>query len=203
MESRRIETLADGIFAIAMTLLVLELHVPSLSPVTSPGELALALLHAWPKFVSYAGGFVILGILWIGHHNHFHYIRRADRAFLWINIGYLMCVGFLPFCTALLGSFIWNRTAVVVYGGALILTGAALYAEWIYAARHGLLADGVTPEIVRAAGNRILVGVGAYAFAVVVAFVSPPASLALYVLIPFMYFRPGGIDRHLTGAHKV
>src|SRR5262245_19664088 len=111
MESRRVEALGDGIFAISMTLLVLELHVPALAATASGGELARELLHAWPKFAAYCGTFLILGVFWIGHHNQFHYIRRTDRSFLWINILFFLCVGFMPYCTALLGSFIWNRVA--------------------------------------------------------------------------------------------
>jgi len=198
MEGRRIEALADGVFAIAMTLLVLDLHVPLLPATVSPDQLAGALLQSWPRFVSYAGGFLILGMLWIGHHNHFHYVRRADRTFLWINIGYLACIGFLPYCTALLGSFPTNRTAAVVYGIALMLAGSALYGEWVYAARRGLLRAEATPHIVRAQGRRILVGLAGYAIAVMAAFANVPLSLALYVLFPLLYIRPATLDRHLV-----
>jgi uncharacterized membrane protein len=199
MESRRVEALADGIFAIAMTLLVLELHVPMLAATASSGAMAGALIHNWPQFAAYAGSFFILGVLWIGHHSHFHYIRRADRTLLWINILYLMFVGFLPYCTALLGSFIGNRTAALLYGGAVIMTGLLLWAEWVYAARRGLLSNEATPAIVRGLANRILYGVAAFALAALVAFVSPPVCLALYVLIPLLYLRPSAIDRHLWG----
>ena len=200
MESRRVEALADGIFAIAMTLLVLELHVPALAANASSRAMAGALLHDWPHFAAYAGSFFILGVLWIGHHSHFHYIRRADRTLLWINILYLMCVGFLPYSTALLGSFIGNRTAAVVYGGVVMLNGLLLYAEWGYAAGHGLLSDEATPAVVRAAGNRVLYGIAAYTVAVLIAFVSTTACLALYVLIPLLYLRPSAIDQHLWGG---
>ncbi len=197
MDSRRVEALADGIFAIAMTLLVLELHVPMLAATASSGAVASALVHDWAKFATYGGSFFILGVLWIGHHNQFHYIRRADRPFLWINIFYLLCVGFVPYCTALLGTFMWNRTAVVVYGVVLIMTGLTLHWEWVYAAGHGLLGEEATPPVVRAAGHRVLYGLAAYAVAVAIAFVSTPACLALYVLIPLLYLRPSAIDQHL------
>ena len=199
MQSRRVEALGDGIFAIAMTLLVLELHVPPLAATAPAGELAKALLPMWPKFAGYGGSFLILGVLWIGHHNQFHYIRHVDRPFLWINILFFMCVGFMPYCTALMGSFIWNRLAAAVYGSALLVTGTVLYAEWRYAARHELLSEAATPAIVDAMGKRILAGLSGYAIALVVSLVSPPAGLALYVLIPFFYLRRGGIDRHLAG----
>jgi uncharacterized membrane protein len=201
MESRRVEALADGIFAIAMTLLVLELRVPSLPPNATAGELARAVLLAWPKFAAYGGSFLILGVLWIGHHNQFHYVRHADRPFLWINICFLMCVGFMPYCTALLGSFIWNRTAAALYGVSLLVTGSLLYGQWIYAARHGLLSESASPAIVEATGNRILIGIGGYVVALAVSLMSPLGGLALYVAIPLFYLRQSGIDRHLAARH--
>ncbi|HEY6867319.1 MAG TPA: TMEM175 family protein, partial [Candidatus Eisenbacteria bacterium] len=140
-------------------------------------------------------------VLWIGHHNQFHYIRRADRPFLWINIFFLMCVGFMPYCTALLGSFIWSRMAAAVYGGALIVTGSVLYVAWRYAAGHGLVSEEVTPVIVRATGNRILAGLRGYALGMAASLLSPPAGLALYVLIPLLYLRRGTIDQHLAARH--
>jgi uncharacterized membrane protein len=202
MESRRVEALADGIFAISMTLLVLEVHVPSLAATVSAGELGRGLLQTWPKLAAYCGSFLILGVLWIGHHNQFHYIRRADRPFLWINILFLMWVGFMPYCTALLGSFMGNHLAAAVYGGALILTGTILYAEWRYAATHGLLSDEATPEIVEATGKRIRLGLLGYAIALAVSLLSAPVGLALYVLIPLSYLRRGTIDRHLSLRHR-
>lgn len=198
MEPRRVEALADGIFAIAMTLLVLELRVPAVPETATAAALIQAILSSWPKFAAYGGSFLILGVLWIGHHNQFHYIRRADRLLLWINICFLMCVGFMPYCTALLGSFIWNRAAAALYGGSLVVTGSVLYGHWVYAARHGLLVQDATREIVDSTGNRILIGLGGYAVALAVSMLSPLAGLALYVAIPFLYLRRSGIDRHLA-----
>ena len=198
MNNRRVEALGDGIFAIAMTLLVLELHVPPLPATASVADLARELLHMWPKFGGYCGSFLILGVLWIGHHNQFHYIRRVDRRFLWINILFFMCVGFMPYCTALLGTFIWNRLAAAIYGVAIIATGTVLYFQWRYAATHDLLSEAATPAIVHATGKRILVGLRGYAIALAVSLLSPPAGLALYVLIPLFYLRRGRIDQHLA-----
>ena len=198
MNNRRVEALGDGIFAIAMTLLVLELHVPPLPATASVADLARELLHMWPKFGGYCGSFLILGVLWIGHHNQFHYIRRVDRRFLWSNILFFMCVGFMPYCTALLGTFIWNRLAAAIYGVAIIATGTVLYFQWRYAATHDLLSEAATPVIVHATGKRILVGMRGYYIALAASLVNAPAGLALYVLIPVFYLRRGRIDEHLA-----
>src|SRR4051812_40441782 len=101
----RIEALVDGVFAVAMTILVLELHVPELGPKATDADLLSALGELAPKILSYASGFVILGTLWIGHHFQFHYIRRSSRALLWINLSFLLVSASLPFAVALLGTY--------------------------------------------------------------------------------------------------
>ena len=101
----RIETLSDGIFAIVMTLLILEFHVPNL-PSNAPNvEVAPALMALWPKFISYIVAFVSLGFFWVGHHIMYHGIRRADRTLLWLNIFFFMFVSLLPFSTSVLNAF--------------------------------------------------------------------------------------------------
>jgi len=201
MEARRVEALADGVFAIAMTLLVLELHVPQLVSSDPERELMKSLLHAWPTFLTYAGTFLLLGVLWIGHHNQFHYVRRANRRFLWINILFLMCAGFMPYCTALLGTYIHSRVAATLYGVSIFTTTLVLYAIWRYAARNGLLSPEATPEVVSAAGNRILIGLAGIVIALGVSMWSAPVGLVLYVAVPLSYLRQSGIDRHLTSGH--
>src|SRR5512147_806749 len=141
MESRRVETLADGVFAIAMTLLVLEVHVPAVpEPVTGAGMLA-ALRGILPSVAGYAVSFIILGMVWIGHHTQFHFIRRVNRPLLYINIFYLLCVAFVPFATALLARYPLQPLAVVVYGVTLLLGGVMHYVHWNYAVGHGLVTE--------------------------------------------------------------
>ena len=98
----RIEALTDGVFAVAMTLLVLDIKVPELEQPLATAELPLKLLSLWPKFLSYTISFVILGAYWVGHHVQLSFIRRADRPLLWINVFFLLWVALVPFSTALL-----------------------------------------------------------------------------------------------------
>ena len=100
----RLATLADGVFAIAMTLLVLDLRLPE-ELVHTNGELFSVLLELLPSFESYVVSFIILSIFWVGHHNFFHFIERVDRPFLWINIVLLMLVSLVPFFASLLGKY--------------------------------------------------------------------------------------------------
>ena len=191
----RIEALADGVFAIAMTLLVLELKVPNIDRV-HPDQLLPALVAQWPKYISYVISFFMLGIYWIGHHNQFHVIRRSDRGFLWINILYLMTISLLPFSTALLGEYPGTRIALIIYGGNLAVIGLVLYWHWYYATHNYRLIDSdIDPQIITLVARRILSGVIIYLFAISVSFMSVTMSLVIYLVAPLIFLLPGKVDR--------
>src|SRR5207248_6348314 len=138
---------SDGIFAIAMTLLVLELHIPNLPPNAPNVQVAPVLWQLWPKFLTYAVSFLSLGVYWIGHHNMYHAIRRADRVLLWLNILFFMFVSFLPFSTSVLNAFRQSQVAPVFFGTNIILIGWLLFLQWAYAgSQAGMIADHVSPE---------------------------------------------------------
>ena len=196
LDTARVETLADGVFAIAMTILIFNITVPTLA---NPAELPAKLLSLWPRVLSYAISFVVLGVYWIGHHNQFAYIRRADRLFLWINILFLMCVAFIPFSAALLGQYPNQPIALVEYGANLVIVGTVLLIHWWYAsAGHRLVDADLDPTLIRLASRRILRAPIAYLVAIALAFVSVPLSLTIYVLVPLWYILPGRIDRYWT-----
>lgn len=133
LSKNRIEALSDGIFAVAMTLMILDIRVPEISGMLVSTELLPKLFELWPKFLVYAMSFVISGIYWVGQHNQFHYIRHSDRILLWINIFFLMFVVMIPFSTALLGRYWQQQTALIIYGGNLIIIGLLVYTNWWYA----------------------------------------------------------------------
>jgi uncharacterized membrane protein len=195
----RVEALTDGIFAVAMTLLVLDIKVPMVNHAADlPGEL----LALWPRFLSYAISFVMLGIYWVGHHNQFHLIRRTDRALLWINILFMMTICFVPFSTALLSAYARQPIALVVYGMNLVAIGLILYGHWSYATyRHRLVDRDLDPRVIRFAGRRILIGPVMFAVASGLSFLSTTASLAILMLVPLVYLFPGKVDRHWAGSH--
>ena len=193
----RVEALTDGIFAVAMTLLILDIKVPV---VARPADLTRELLALWPRFVSYAISFVMLGIYWVGHHNQFHLIRRTDRALLWINILFMMTVCFVPFSTALLSAYARQPIALTVYGVNLVAIGLILYGHWLYAtSRHRLVESDLDPRVIRFASRRILIGPVMFALASIISFVSARASLIILTLVPLVYLFPGKVDRHWTG----
>lgn len=196
LTTSRIEALADGVFAVVMTLLVLDLKVPVAGPDAS-AELPGKLLELWPRLLSFVLSFVIAGVYWVGHHNQYHFIRRSDRVLLWINILFLLCVAFIPFSTALLGEYPQQPIAVVIYGLNLILIGLVLYAHWWYATADCRLVDhDIDPHVVRVAKQRILIAPVAYTLAILLAFVGTALSLAIYLLVPVLYILPGAVDRH-------
>jgi uncharacterized membrane protein len=200
----RIEALADGIFAVAMTILVLDLHVPELGPVTSDARMLAALEGLVPKALAYASGFVILGTLWIGHRYQFHYIRSSNRAILWINLVFLMSISFLPFVVALIGTYGPMRVTCILYGATLLVSLTCLLVQWLYAARgpaRRLVDDALRPEVFVGLRNRVLMGMVGYGGGLLLAFVAPRVSLICYAVTPLLYLLPGGFDRHVRATH--
>ena len=192
----RIVGLADGIFAVAMTLLVLELHVPELGKHASEAELMSALGELVPKILSYASGFVILGTLWIGHHYQFHYIRRSSRALLWINLSFLLVISSLPFFVALVGTYSSTHIACVLYGAASFLAMTLLLIQWHYAAgpTRRLVADEVPPSVLAGLRNRVVMGMIGYGAGALLGAFVPLASLIVYVVTPLLYLLPARFD---------
>ena len=199
----RIETLVDGIFAVAMTILVLEIHVPDLAREASDAALFEAFTRLAPKILSYACGFVILGTIWIGHHYQFHYIRSTDRVLLWINLIFLLAISFLPFAIAFVGASGARTTPCVIYGANLIVAGTCLLFQWEYAAANAkrrLVRKSLAPEVISSVRNRVMVGMAGYGLGLAAAFVAPKLSLLCYAAVPLIYLVPTRIDRHVKGT---
>jgi uncharacterized membrane protein len=199
----RIEALTDGVFAVAMTLLVLDIKVPELQQPLATAELPLKLVALWPKFLSYTISFVILGVYWVGHHVQLSFIRRADRPLLWINILFLLWVALVPFSTALLSEYSNTRLAIAIYGANLIAIGLTLALHWWYATTESRHVDPeIHPNLVRAAMYRTLMAPLVYVIAIGLSFFRAEVSLALYALVPILYILPGRIDIHWGGRHQ-
>jgi len=197
----RIEALSDGIFAVAMTLLIFEFHVPDL-PHDAPNVKVLpALLHLWPKFVSYAVSFVSLGVFWVGHHNMYHAVRRADRSLLWLNIFFFMFVAFLPFSTSVLNAFPETEVAPLMFGANLTIIGWLLFFQWRYAVwQHGMLADFVSEPFRKVVQTRFLLYPVVATLTMFICFWSIPISLAVYMALLPLYMIPG--SGQVKGGHE-
>jgi uncharacterized membrane protein len=179
---RRVDAFSDAVFAIAITLLVLELpfgHV-------AEGTLAHSLGENWPRFVAYFGSFLSIGLAWIHHHAVFDQIARVTRPLLLLNLVALMTIAFIPFPTGLLGEYLREahddaRTAALLYSGTWALASFAMGLVWAYVVSHPEL---LRPDVDREAARRLLrvfqgTVVVYVAFTLVAAF-SPIASIVLY-----------------------
>ncbi|MCK6576852.1 MAG: DUF1211 domain-containing protein [Anaerolineae bacterium] len=191
----RIETLADGVFAIVMTLLVFDIRVPGADAVAAQG-LASALTSVIPNLLSYILSFLILGVLWVGHHNQFFYIKRADRTLLWINIIFLMAIALLPFSAGLLARYgREDRLALIAYDVNLIIGGVLLFFHWWYATRDNhLLNQEVEPRVRRLVVVRILIPPILYFTAALVSLLSIDIAILINVVVPLLYIFPNRVD---------
>jgi uncharacterized membrane protein len=200
----RIEALSDGIFAIAMTILVLELHVPDLAR-NAPNVVVLpALLHMLPKLATYAVSFVSLGVFWVGHHNMYHVIRRADRVLLWLNIFFFMFVSLLPFSASVLNAFPQTQIAPWIFGGNLAAIGWLLYFQWVYALwQRGMVAEHVTPEFRSTVRSRFLAYPLVAMLTMMICFWSIEISLAVYLVLLPLYMISSTLHRHESTAIPV
>lgn len=195
----RVEAFSDGVFAVAITLLVLSLQSATFLKSVADTNLWQDFLELLPKFLVYALSFIIIGIYWVAHHNTFHYIRHSDRYLLWLNNLLLLWVVFIPFPTALLGQYPQQQFAIIIYGGTLIITGIALQLLWWYATSgHRLVDKDIDPYLVVKATRRNLVAPSIYLLAVAISFFSTFTSLVIFSLVPMLYILPGSIDRHWT-----
>jgi uncharacterized membrane protein len=191
-DTGRIETFSDGVFAIAITLLIIEIGVPH---ATATESLTEKLLHLWPSYLGYATSFIVIGTVWANHHNRFRLIVRSDHVMLFLNVLFLMCVAFIPFPTALLAEYIREEehrtTAVAVYSGTLAVTAVFFTLLWLYAAGNYRLVDrSVDRSLLRAMTRRFVFGMFLYVLAFALAFVSAAASLGLIVFLALIFVLP-------------
>jgi uncharacterized membrane protein len=183
----RLAALGDGVFAIAMTLLVLDLHVPASAAIHGERELWRALVALAPRLETYCLSFLTLGIFWVGHQTQLSHFARSDRNLAWIRIGFLSAVSLMPFSTALLSEFITYRLAVVVYWLNLLLLGVAAYGARRYAAHAGLVKADVTAAMTAATERRIIIAQALYAAGALLCIINTYVSIGVIVLIQLNY----------------
>lgn len=183
----RLAALSDGIFAVAMTLLVLDLHVPAREAVHSEHDLLRVLIALAPRLLVFLMSVMTLGIFWVGQQTQLNYFARADRNLAWIHIAFLCAVSLTPFSTALLAEYIHYRTALLVYWSNILLLGLVLYWSWSYAVRIKLLGDDVPREIHPAVVRRIVIAQTLYACGAALCFFNTYWSIAAIVLVQLNY----------------
>jgi uncharacterized membrane protein len=198
----RLEALSDGVFAIVMTILVLQLGGSAISDAETSTQLDAALLAQWPIFVSYAISFLVVGLYWVSHHTYFTFIRDVNETQLWLNLLFLFCLSFIPFAADLIGEHPDFRAGAVIYGFNLTACTGALYLNWHYAWKKGHVlvkdADLVVTERFQQRTLRVTI---AYFLATAVAWFSPTTGFYLYIAIVvvfvFRQVRSGALGRLL------
>ena len=183
----RLAALSDGIFAVAMTLLVLDIHIPSAEAIHSEAALCQALAGMAPQWIAYLMSFLTLGIFWAGQQTQLNHIREGSRDLTWIHLGFLFWVTLVPMTTRLLAEFITYRGALLLYWLNILLLGAVLYWSWTYATHHDLVKEDTAPEVRGAICRRILIAQSLYAFGALLCVWSNYASIALIVLVQLNY----------------
>lgn len=184
-EVERLAFFSDAVFAIAMTLLVVDLERPQIPEDASARALRDTLLDHWPDVLSYVVSFLVIGIYWATHHRLFRWIARADRGLVWRNLLVLLGVAFVPYPTSVLSDYAPNATAVVFYAATLALVGTIWWETWRHAVRTDLLVPGLDRRWVTSTSMTLLVPPLVYLASIVVALIGLPVVAMLgWTLVP-------------------
>lgn len=180
ISNHRIDALVDACFAIALTLLVLDIKP---FHVESDAELTQKLITLLPKFFTYVLSFTLLGLLWFEHQMVSHYVARSDRTHIWLNLLFLMSISLIPFSASLLGENLSHPSATTFYGINLFVTGLIQYFDWEYITRQNrLIAANLNRKLVRSIQKTFLLVTLSYAIGIEASFYSIPVSIGIYSL---------------------
>lgn len=187
MSPARLETFADGIFAIAATLLIIDVGLPE----ELHESLGRELLDIWPQYAAYVTSFLTIAIIWVNHHTVLGQIALVDRTFLFLNVFLLLAIAFIPFPTRILAEHVRTddgRAAAILYGVTMLVMSVSFLSVWLYASLgRRLIRPDADTRTVTGITRSFLPGVPIYAVATLAAFASPELSAALYALIAVFY----------------
>jgi uncharacterized membrane protein len=203
MSKGRLEAFSDGVFAVAITLLILDVR---------PEGHGLGgwemFRHDWHHILIYVLSFVIVGVYWVGHHHMMHFVTATDRTFLWINLLFLMIIVFIPYVASLLSATNADAGAIRIYGASLILANLTSSTLWFYACRkHRLVPESLSPAFARFVLQINTAPVLVYGVAIVLAGSLRFVSLVMFALVPAFFILPNPfltnrIARSTTSVHS-
>jgi uncharacterized membrane protein len=180
MEKSRLEAFSDGVFAIVITLLILDIRFPDVEY----SQFAATLVSVLPRILAYVMSFIIIGLYWVTHHNSMHAMKKTDRGFLWLNILLLLCVSFIPFPTSLLGRYPYQAGPIIIYGITLITCNAVGYIMLVYVHyRPHLAIPEFSDKYLRRHTPVYAVVNGAYLCAILLAHPFPLVSYLIYIAV--------------------
>ena len=183
----RLAALSDGVFAVAMTLLVLDLHAPAVDAIHGEHDLWLALGALAPRLAMCAMTFITLGIFWVGQQTQLNHLSRSDRSLTWLHIFFLFAVSMTPFSTMMLAAFMTYRLALLTYWVNILLLGWTLYLTWVCALGLGVVREEIPPGVIAAIKRRIVIAQALYAFGALLCLVSTYVSIGWIVLVQLNY----------------
>lgn len=190
VSTNRLEAFSDGVFAIVITLLVLDLRLPP-----GPAPLKAKLPAMAPHLAAFMASFVIVGMTWIGHHGLFHLIKRVDKSLMWLNFLQLICVSFIPFPTMILGLHPLDPDSVRFFAAVLVLIGVSYNLIWWYASSgHRLIYRELEPDRIRRQWIRGIAFTSAYLLAFLVAGFSVKLGFLVLILVPLQFMWPSRFD---------
>ncbi|MDQ3692265.1 MAG: TMEM175 family protein [Chloroflexota bacterium] len=193
-DTNRLEAFSDGVFAIAITLLIIEIRPPHIEVGQGSPELLRALLDLWPAYLGYVISFLTIGTMWINHHHIFGFIARTDPGLVAINTVFLLCVAFIPFPTALMTEYLGDpgqQVATLVFGGWFTVTAIAYNLLWWYPSRDRRLIEPNAPQkTLDTITHRYRLGPPIYIVSTLLALFSPILSVAIYLVLAIVYLIP-------------
>ena len=199
MKPDRLQALTDGVFAIAMTLLAFQIQIPHIAQNATSGQFWNGLHQVKIRAVVYAVSFIVLGVYWVAHHVQFSLVKRINLRFIWLNMLFLLFIGFVPFSADLLGNFLHQRIAILVYGTNLWLCSAVLYAQLEYAINNSWMVarDDISAATRRRIHQRIVGSPAFYVLGILASFVDTRISLFLFAAPPIFSLLPVGLRTKL------
>ena len=186
-ENERLFAFSDGVFAITITLLVLEVKVPEIAKELVGTELPQTLLHLVPEILSHVISFFVLGIFWIAHYRVFGCIKKNNHVLLWLNIIFLLCVASIPFTTGLLGKYHNEQIAVVIYAGMWVITAVVLDLIWWYSTNYGMVDQDTDPDFIAFVHRHIRKAPILYLSSIGVSFFSLTISKFIFFAVAIFY----------------
>ncbi len=200
MNKNRLEAFSDAVFAIVITLLILEIKVPHVPA----KELGQALCLLLPKFLSFGLSFIIIGVYWVAHHSMMHFITMTDRNALWLNILILLTICIIPFPTALVGDYPTAVAPVVFYGLTLSAVNLSGTLFWIYCTKNNRLSDPkLNPGFSRRVAILHISPIVLYLVAILFSFISVKISYTIYICVPLFFIIPNRLlNRMFINSYK-
>jgi uncharacterized membrane protein len=190
----RVEAFSDGIFAIIITLLILEIKVPEIHQPESIGELTEKLWHLAPKFIAWVISFFTVAVIWVNHHRIFESLKHINHTIFWLNANLLLWVSFIPFPTALMGDYPNNKLAVSFFGLSSLMMGIAFTIFRIYMWKHPELTNGFSKdELWQGVRNVLLFGPTLYLIGTATAWIHPYIAFAFYAFVTIYFIFPKSI----------